>query len=137
MKDKGLTQIVEEVQKDSKQFELLYSRIAKKVYYWCITILKNSSEAEDVMQESMILIYKKIHTLKSPEYFNSWMYRLVTNCCYGHLNKKKDLEFSINEDFDDGFESRFSESRREYLPKEAYDLSETKKTKRNDYFVLS
>lgn len=126
MKDKGLTQIVEEVQKDSKQFELLYSRIAKKVYYWCFTILKNGSEAEDVMQESMILIYKKIHTLKSPEYFNSWMYRLVTNCCYGYLNKKKDLEFSINEDFDDGFESRFTESRREYLPKEAYDLSETK-----------
>ncbi|MDQ0362029.1 RNA polymerase sigma factor [Breznakia pachnodae] len=126
MKDKGLTQIVEEVQKDSKQFELLYSRIVKKVYYWCFTILKNGSEAEDVMQESMILIYKKIHTLKSPEYFNSWMYRLVTNCCYGYLNKKKDLEFSINEDFDDGFESRFTESRREYLPKEAYDLSETK-----------
>ncbi|MFV0395986.1 MAG: RNA polymerase sigma factor [Coprobacillaceae bacterium] len=104
----------------------LYLQIINKVYYWCFTILKNKAEAEDVAQETMVLIYRKIHTLKNPEYFNSWMYRIVTNCCYGHLKKRKDVEFIEDDDFVEGYESRFFEERRDYLPSEAYTLNETR-----------
>lgn len=127
MKNKELTHIVEVVQKDINQFEMLYSYIIKKVYFWCFTIMKSESEADDATQEAMILIYKKLHTLKEPEYFSSWMYRVVTNCCYSRLNKKKDLELTGEDDFYDNYESRFSEERKDFLPKESLDVNETKK----------
>ncbi|MFV0395171.1 MAG: RNA polymerase sigma factor [Coprobacillaceae bacterium] len=128
MKKEGLIQIVKMVQKDINNFEMLYSKIIKKVYFWCYTILKSEADAEDASQEAIILIYKEIKMLRSPEYFTTWMYRIVTNCCYSHLRKKKNKELTFLDDveFSENFESKLVEERREVLPKELYDLNETK-----------
>ncbi|MFV0393715.1 MAG: RNA polymerase sigma factor, partial [Coprobacillaceae bacterium] len=73
-KKEKLTQIVRIVQDDMSQFELLYSHISTKVYYWCYTVVTNESIAKDLVQESMIKIYEKLHTLDNPDAFYSWMY---------------------------------------------------------------
>ncbi|MDQ0360925.1 RNA polymerase sigma factor [Breznakia pachnodae] len=124
-----LTQIVKEVQKDIGQFELLYSQIIKKVYFWCFTIVKNKDDAEDVAQESMLKIYKEINSLKSPEAFNSWMYRLVTNTCYRYVSKSKnkEVEFLQDDNYSRKYEDNIKEERRDNLPHEAYELKETKR----------
>ena len=129
MDKKELTQIVKAVQKDKGQFELLYSQIAKKVYYWCFTIIGKEADALDAMQESMIRILDNIDDLKEPEAFNSWMYRLVRNRCLMYIRKykKNDFEFPQNDEYNESFETRIREERREHIPSEAYDLNETKK----------
>lgn len=125
-----LTQIVKAVQDDRKNFEQLYPRIVNKVYFWCYTIVGNEADALDASQEAILCIYKKIDTLKNPPMFNSWMYRVVTNSCYRYLrdNKKKDYNFSdlSNPNFSAGFEETIKEKRIDGLPKESYDLQETK-----------
>lgn len=123
------TQIVKEVQKDKEQFELLYTHIVNKVYFWCYNLIGNEADAKDLTQESMIQIYTTIHSLRNPEMFNSWMYRLVRNCCLNHIriHKKKDLEFLHKDTYNENFESSIREERRYNLPKELYDLEETKK----------
>lgn len=123
-----LTQIVKEVQNDIGKFELLYKNISSRVYYWCYIVIGNEAEAQDVAQEAMIRIYNKIHTLKNPETFNSWMYRLVRNYClnYIRLHKKKEFGFSDSKDFSGDSEANVVDERRDHLPHEAYDLKETK-----------
>lgn len=123
-----LTQIVKEVQNDIGKFELLYRHISSRVYYWCYIVIGNEAEAQDVAQEAMIRIYNKIHTLKNPETFNSWMYRLVRNYClnYIRLHKKKEFGFSDNKEFLGDSEANVVDERRDHLPHEAYDLKETK-----------
>ncbi|MFV0393283.1 MAG: RNA polymerase sigma factor [Coprobacillaceae bacterium] len=123
-----LTQIVKMVQKDIGQFALLYSHIINKVYFWCYSIIGNEADAKDITQEAMIQIYKSIHSLRNPETFNSWMYRLVRNSClnYIRLHKKKDFQFSQNNNYNESFEDTLKEERSYNLPKEAYDLAETK-----------
>ncbi|MFV0394289.1 MAG: RNA polymerase sigma factor [Coprobacillaceae bacterium] len=106
----------------------MYVVIVKKVYYWCYTVIGNDEDCLDASQEAMIQIYRKIHTLKEPKAFNSWMYRVVRNSCYSYLksHKKEDKELIYNDDFTESFESKIEEERRDNLPKEAYDLKETK-----------
>jgi RNA polymerase sigma factor (sigma-70 family) len=122
------TQIVKEVQKDIGQFELLYSQIVNKVYYWCYTVIGNETEAKDAAQEAMIRIYKKIHTLKTPETFSSWMYILVRNVCYRYLeaNRRQDKLYLDSNDFIENFELNVVDDRRDSIPNRAYDLKETK-----------
>lgn len=128
MKDERLTQIVKEVQKDIEQFELLYSYVIKKVYFWCYTIIGNEADARDMSQEVMIRIYKNIHSLKSPEAFTSWMYRLARNSCLTYIrnHKKTDVEFLYNDNYEESFEANIKEERIYRLPKESYDLQQTK-----------
>lgn len=123
-----LTQIVKEVQKDIGQFELLYSQIVNRVYYWCYTVIGNEAEAKDVAQEAMIRIYNKLHTLENPETFSSWMYILVRNVCYAFLRSRRssDKLFLDSEEYTEDFENNLIEERIEVLPKEAYDLKATK-----------
>lgn len=128
MKDERLTQIVKEVQKDIEQFELLYSYVIKKVYFWCYTIVGNEADARDMSQEVMIRIYKNIHSLKCPEAFTSWMYRLARNSCLTYIrnHKKTDVEFLYNDSYEESFEANIKEERIYRLPKESYDLQQTK-----------
>lgn len=123
-----LTQIVKEVQKDAGKFEILYSQIINKVYFWCYTVIGNETDAKDATQEAMVDIYRNIQSLQNPEMFSTWMYRLVRNNCltYIRLHKKKEVEFLHDEDYRESFETTLKEERRDNMPHEAYDLKETK-----------
>lgn len=126
-KDK-LTQIVKVVQQDIGEFELLYTHIIHKVYFWSYTVIGNETDAKDATQNAMIQIYQNIHKLKNPENFNSWMYRLVRNTSINYVQryKKRELEFQENEK-GESYEVNIKEERRDNIPEEAYDLKETKK----------
>lgn len=128
-KKETLTQIVKEVQMDRGQFESLYSLIVNKVYFWCYVVVGNESDALDASQDAMLLIYKKLNTLKNPEMFSSWMYRVVRNSCLDYLkkNNRYDSEFLHSNDYEESFESTIKDERRDSLPNEVYDLNETKK----------
>ena len=128
-KKEELTQIVKKVQEDIGQFELLYSFIINRVYYWCYTILKNEADAKDATQDSMVRIHKGIHKLNNPEAFSTWMYRLVTNTCNNYLRRNIDstYEFIQDDNYNESFETNIVDERRENIPHKAYDLNETKK----------
>jgi RNA polymerase sigma-70 factor (ECF subfamily) len=128
MADLDITQIVEQVQQDNSKFSLLYPVIEKKVYFWCYTITKNASEAEDLLQEAMLAIHKGLPSLKNAAFFNSWMYRIVTRCCYDYIRtvKKKDNRFLNYDDFSEDYITTVSNTNKETSPKEIYDLNELK-----------
>lgn len=127
-KKEELTQIVKTVQNDMEQFELLYSHIINKVYYWCYNVVNDETLAKDLAQECLIRIYQKLHTLDNAKAFHSWMYILVRNVCYNYvrLNKKVETQFLHSDSYAEGFENIIEEERVGNLPEEAYDLKETK-----------
>ena len=44
-------------------------------------ILDNDEDAADAMQDTILTCFEKIHTLKNPEYFKTWMIRILINEC--------------------------------------------------------
>ncbi|MFV0392972.1 MAG: RNA polymerase sigma factor [Coprobacillaceae bacterium] len=127
-KKEELTQIVRTVQRGKGQFELLYSHVINKVYYWCYSIVNDETLAKDLAQECMIKIYQKFDTLKNAETFSSWMYILVRNFCYDFVrsSKRKNSQFLESNDFSEDFENVIEEERIDNLPDEAYNLKEVK-----------
>lgn len=46
------------------------------------SIIKDSSIAEDVVQDVFIKVYHKLDTFSFKSSFATWLYRIVVNTCY-------------------------------------------------------
>src|SRR5690606_34297423 len=62
--------------------------------------LYNHADIEDVLQDTLIKAYENIHTLKNPDYFETWYISVLINECKKKLrNKKKEvLKENIEQD---------------------------------------
>ncbi|CAN0605715.1 unnamed protein product, partial [Ectocarpus sp. 12 AP-2014] len=58
--------------------------------------VKNADDAEDVLQESFIKAFQKIHQYKGEVTFGAWLKRIVVNKSIDFLKSKKD-KVSIDE----------------------------------------
>ncbi len=74
--------------KQSAQLEV-YNRYYKAMYNTAIRIVKDSAEAEDVMQESFLSAFTKLHTFKAEVTFGAWLKRIVINNSIYHYKKQR------------------------------------------------
>ncbi len=51
--------------------------------------VKNKDDALDVVQEVAYQSFKKINTLKKPEYFKTWLMKITMNCATNVVRKNK------------------------------------------------
>ena len=70
----------------SAQLEV-YNRYYKTMYNTSIRIVKDSFEAEDIMQDSFLLAFTKLDTLKDRKIFGPWLKRIVVNNSIYHYKK--------------------------------------------------
>ena len=109
------------------------------MYNTSLRIVKDSFEAEDIMQDSFLTAFTKLESLKESVTFGSWLKRIVINNSIYHYNKSNkynevaldDVLFKIeDEDEDDGFASDY-----EFTNLKAQQVMETMKTLKNNYRV--
>ena len=67
----------------------LYQRYYKAMYNTALRIVKDQMEAEDVMQESFLNAFTKLHTFKGEVTFGAWMRRIVINNSIYHYRKQQ------------------------------------------------
>jgi RNA polymerase sigma factor (sigma-70 family) len=72
----------------SAQFEL-YRLYSKAMYNVCLRMLKNATDAEDVLQNAFIDIFTKLHSFEFQSAIGAWMKRIVINNCINFLQRKK------------------------------------------------
>ena len=46
-------------------------------------------DADDLAQDVMVTIYRKIAWLQAPELFRPWVYRIASRAAFRHLRKQK------------------------------------------------
>jgi len=78
------------------QFEI-YNLYAKAMYNVAFRILKNSFEAEDIMQESFLKAFQKLNSFSGDVSFGAWLKKIVVNASLDTIRKKK-LEFENIDD---------------------------------------
>lgn len=76
--------------KDAELFGLLYDRHAQKVYSRCLSILKNTVEAQDMTHDIFVLIFIKLRTFNSKSKFTSWLYAVTYNYCINYIQRDKE-----------------------------------------------
>jgi RNA polymerase sigma-70 factor, ECF subfamily len=81
-----------------QEFRKLVELISPFAFSVAFRILGDEEEAKDIVQETMITLWKSIKKISSADSFMSWHYRIVVNKCYDQLRKRKrNPEFSADD----------------------------------------
>jgi RNA polymerase sigma-70 factor (ECF subfamily) len=79
-------------------FRELMSLYKKRLYWHIRKIVLSHDDADDVLQNTFIKVFKNIHSFKEDSKLYSWMYRIATNESITFINKKaKNLNVDISE----------------------------------------
>ena len=70
----------------------------KKIYGLSFHLTRNQMDAQDVTQEVLLTLFRKINMFQGKSAFSSWVYRITVNASYMRLrSKKKEPNVSIDE----------------------------------------
>ena len=92
---------------DIEAFNELYNLINNNVYSFALSILKNSEDAKDVMQEVFITIYHNAYKYQNQNKPMAWILTITKNIAYTKIrNNKKtinvdEIEFITKPNHDD------------------------------------
>ena len=82
---------------DSKAQFQLYRQYADAMFNVSVRMMKNTDEAQDVLQEAFVEAFTKLHSFRFEATFGSWLKRIVVNKCINLLQKKKLLTISVED----------------------------------------
>lgn len=89
--------LIKQCKKGSSKAQFkIYNLYCKAMYNICLRFIKNTTEAEDVMQEAFLSAFKKINTCSGEVEFGAWLKKIVINKSLDYLKKRK-LEISDND----------------------------------------
>lgn len=74
---------------DSLAFQTLVRRYLPMMRAYALKLTKNSSDADDALQDSLLQAWQKLDTLKDPEEFKSWIMTLTGRKCIDLIRKRK------------------------------------------------
>lgn len=69
-------------------FRILMSQYKKRLYWHIRKIVILHADADDVLQNTFVKVYKNIHNFKGDSKLYSWMYRIATNESITLINKR-------------------------------------------------
>ena len=144
-KNQHIDQLLQQCKKgaQSAQFEI-YKLYYKAMYNTALRILKDTFEAEDIMQESFLTAFSKLSTFKSKSRygkdnvpFGSWLKRIVINKSLTQLKKNKNLVSWNDEIKYDGLEIIEDEKdNTDYTSIKANKVLEAIKSLKNNYSLV-
>lgn len=68
-------------------FEQLLVLEEEKLYYTALSYVGKKEDALDAIQEAVCKAYLKVHQLKNPVFFSTWLFRILIHECYRLLKK--------------------------------------------------
>ena len=99
-KDKEIEEsLVSEFQEGNlKAYDKIAEFYQKKIYGLCFNLTRNQMDAQDVTQDVLLTLFRKINMFQGKSAFSSWVYRITLNTSYMKLrSKKKEPNISIDE----------------------------------------
>ena len=94
-----LTKLIREAQTgNSKAFAAVYSFYANDLYRFALWYTGKSDDAEDCVQEAVLIAFKNIAKLRKPSSFKSWMFKILSNVCKTKLLNPADRLCTVSVD---------------------------------------
>ncbi|WP_166239900.1 sigma-70 family RNA polymerase sigma factor [Paenibacillus turpanensis] len=66
---------------DSDAFLQLVKQLENSLHYMAKSMLRQDEDVADALQETILKAYKAVHTLREPNYFKTWIFRILINEC--------------------------------------------------------
>jgi RNA polymerase sigma-70 factor (ECF subfamily) len=117
--------IVEKCKQNDRKAQLqLYNQYCDGMFVVAKRFVKDTLEAEDIVQESFIKAFAKLHQYKAEVTFGAWLKRIVINKSIDLLKSKKQQLLELDEVYLKVVDSSYED---EWLVDDAITLDEVKK----------
>lgn len=74
----------------------LYAALAPRLFPVCLRYSKSREEAEEILQEGFMQVFKMIHQFRGEGAFEAWVRRIMVNCALQRLRSKSTLSAVLN-----------------------------------------
>lgn len=92
--------VVERCKANDRSAQLkLYKQYCDGMFCVAMRFLKNADDAEDVLQESFIKAFQKIHQYEGEVSFGAWLKRIVVNKSIDFLKSRKEKMVVLDEGY--------------------------------------
>lgn len=85
-------------EQDSVAFSRLVRAYQDKIYNLALRLTRNAEEAEEVLQETLLSVFNKIHTFQERSRLSTWIYAITSNGALSRLRKKSSQSVTFEED---------------------------------------
>jgi len=107
---------------DVRAFSAIVSNYQKMVFTIILKIVENREDAEDIMQEIFVKVFKSLEQFKEESEFSTWLYRIAYNTTISELRRRKlsfvpmdDNLVHVNEPVSDEEEFELTDIKLHYL----------------------
>jgi RNA polymerase sigma-70 factor, ECF subfamily len=88
---------------DFGAFESLVTRYQDRVYRLAFRFVHNETEAKEVVQDTLLSVWRKLDSFKGDSQFGSWLFRVTTNAALMRLRSQRRAAEVYTEDMPAGF----------------------------------
>lgn len=92
--------VVEKCKANDRNAQLkLYRQYCDGMYVVAMRFVNNANDAEDILQDSFVKAFQKLHQFKGEVTFGAWLKKIVVNKCIDFLKSKKQHLVSLDETY--------------------------------------
>lgn len=73
---------------DEAAFRQLTERYTRELHIHCYRMLGSLHDAEDLLQETLLLAWKRLDSFEGRASFRAWLYKIATNACLNELKRR-------------------------------------------------
>lgn len=81
--------VLQAQQRDPVAFRELVGLYERRILYYIRRIICDESDGGDVLQEVWMKVFLRLHTLRTPEAFRVWLYKIAHDVSVSHLRKRQ------------------------------------------------
>lgn len=96
-------------ERDESAFRELVMRYERRMLYYLHRLLGNHTDLADVMQEIWMRVFLRITTLRTPEAFRVWLYKIAHDVAVNQIRKNRRHEIALWDDVSAAEESQTSD----------------------------
>ena len=74
---------------DRDAYESLAHASARRLYLIAHRVVRDADQAEDAVQQTLIAMWRELPSLRDPDRFESWTYRLVVRFCLAESRRHR------------------------------------------------
>jgi RNA polymerase sigma factor (sigma-70 family) len=83
---------------DRSAQSILYEQFAPKMFGVCLRYSKNREEAEEILQEGFLQVFKSLCSFKFAGSFEGWIRKIMVYCAIQHFRSKSKMHLVLNID---------------------------------------
>ena len=82
---------------DQKAYQTLFEAHKQAIFHIIVKIVRNSEEAQDLVQETFIKAFGSLKSYNPTYRFTTWLYKIAANSSIDYIRKRKIQTFSLDQ----------------------------------------